>query len=257
MPSVKKILGDDRSKRGDSVIGYVEGNFIRFYEHSAYLLAQRHGLKPTKRVYKNVGVEVVSVGFPKTSHDKYLPGGIYEPADDTWTAVVAVQPPVSYEEWKASVPLTVPDPKEEPVATVDKLAQVSGLPVFKACYDLLLYVMQWSANVGRDLRYTVGEDLKRRLVEVELSIYRANKCAARDRLDHVVKAQEVLEESLIYLRLLYDMRQIALAQYAHTAELASEVEKQLGNWRRFIERDAAGRNGEKNQEDPSASADTP
>ena len=111
--------------------------------------------------------------------------------------------------------------------------------------------------MGRDLRYTVGEDLKRRLVEVELSIYRANKCAARDRLDHVVKAQEVLEESLIYLRLLYDMRQIALAQYAHTAELASEVEKQLGNWRRFIERDAAGRNGEKNQEDPSASADTP
>ena len=145
MPSVKKILGDDRSKRGDSVIGYVEGNFIRFYEHSAYLLVQRHGLKPTKRVYKNVGVEVVSVGFPKTSHDKYLPGGIYEPADDTWTAVVAVQPPVSYEEWKASVPLTVPDPKEEPVATVDKLAQVSGLPVFKACYDLLLYVMQWGA----------------------------------------------------------------------------------------------------------------
>lgn len=215
------------------VIGFEEGNFVRFYEHSAWILSVTQGLKPSKRIFKNVGIEIVSVGFPQTSLGKYIPNGLRRD-DGVWEALVSIPQTPIFEEWKASVPLTVPERKGEPEITVEKLSSVSGLPVYKACYDLLLYVMQLGANMGRELRFSVGEDFKRRLIDVELCIYRANKAMVPDRIAHVERAREHLEESLIYLRLLYDMRQLALAQYAHAAELAAEVEKQLSNWYRSL-----------------------
>ena len=233
MPTIKTILETERSKATSVAVGFEEGNFIRFYEHSACMMSTVHGLKPSKKTFKNIGLEIVSVGFPKTSRQKYMPTGTLI-AEGVWQTSVEPLPDVDFDAWKQSVPCGASEPKDDRKASADRLARVRGLPVFKACYDLLLYVMQWSVNVGRDLRFTVGEDLKRSLVDVELCIYRANKCAASDRMSHVVKAQETLEEALIYTRLLYDMRQIALAQYAHTAELAAEVEKQLANWRRSL-----------------------
>ena len=120
------------------------------------------------------------------------------------------------------------------------MARADQLPVYKACYDLLLYVLNWSVKVQRDLRYTVAEDLKKRLIEVELCIYKANKSVGTTKLVQVQRAQELLSESFIYLRLLNDMHQITLDQYAHTSELAVEVEKQLANWERHLQNKDGG-----------------
>lgn len=110
------------------------------------------------------------------------------------------------------------------------MAKYSNLPVFKACYDLLLYVMQWSVKVQRDLRYTIAEDLKKSLVYVELDIYRANKSHDDDKAAYIRSANEKLHESMIYMRLLNDMHQISQDQYHNTALLAAEVDKHLVNW---------------------------
>lgn len=123
------------------------------------------------------------------------------------------------------------------------MARADQLPVFKACYDLLLYVLNWSVKVQRDLRYTVAEDLKRKLIEVELCIYKANKSTGEAKVAHVRQAEERLAETYIYLRLLNDMHQITPDQYAHTAELAVEVEKQLSNWDRHITSKAGEQSG--------------
>lgn len=41
------------------------------------------------------------------------------------------------------------------------MAHYENLPVYKAVYDLLLYVFRIGKNIQRDYRYTLGEDLKK------------------------------------------------------------------------------------------------
>ena len=57
------------------------------------------------------------------------------------------------------------------------MATYNQLPVYKATYDLLLYVYQIGKNVQRDYRYTLGETLKKDLImilEIFLFIYKQN-----------------------------------------------------------------------------------
>jgi MutS domain I. len=49
------------------VVLYKEGVFWIAYEESAYLVSRVKTLKPTKKIIKSVGKEVVSVGFPMSS----------------------------------------------------------------------------------------------------------------------------------------------------------------------------------------------
>ena len=46
------------------------------------------------------------------------------------------------------------------------MATYNQLPVYKATYDLLLYVYQTGKDVQRDYRYTLGETLKRDLITI-------------------------------------------------------------------------------------------
>jgi hypothetical protein len=50
----------------------------------------------------------------------------------------------------------------------------SELPVYKASYDLLLAIFQFTKNFTRDYKYTVGESIKKETIELISGIYRAN-----------------------------------------------------------------------------------
>ena len=72
MATVKQILDIERCTFSGTVVLFEEGLFLKAYEESAYQLASRFGLKATKRMIKSVGEEVVSVGFPFASREKYV-----------------------------------------------------------------------------------------------------------------------------------------------------------------------------------------
>ena len=48
------------------------------------------------------------------------------------------------------------------------------LPVYKASYDLLLAIFQLTKNFNREFMYTIGENLKKEMIELVTLIYRAN-----------------------------------------------------------------------------------
>ncbi len=54
------------------------------------------------------------------------------------------------------------------------MAQYSELPVYKATYDLLLAIFQFSKDFNKEYKYTVGESLKKETIELITLIYRAN-----------------------------------------------------------------------------------
>ena len=54
------------------------------------------------------------------------------------------------------------------------MAKYDELPVFKATYDLLLRIYMVSQHRSRDIRYTLGEELKKEVIEILQLIYQAN-----------------------------------------------------------------------------------
>lgn len=54
------------------------------------------------------------------------------------------------------------------------MANYDELPVFKATYDLLLRIYMVSQHWSRDIRYTLGEELKKEVIEILQLIYQAN-----------------------------------------------------------------------------------
>jgi restriction endonuclease Mrr len=53
------------------------------------------------------------------------------------------------------------------------------LPVFKASYDLLLNIFQFTANFSREYKYTIGEKLKNETLALIVLVYRANSSQSK------------------------------------------------------------------------------
>lgn len=109
-----------------------------------------------------------------------------------------------------------------------------NLPVYKATYDLLLTVYRLNRNFQRDYRYTLGENVKNELVALLVCIYHAN--STLQKTEHLVKAREHVVVVKLQIRLLMDLKQISLKQYAAAAEQIESVSKQLAAWHKSSER---------------------
>ena len=49
------------------------------------------------------------------------------------------------------------------------------LPVYKASYDLLLEIFQFTKDFNKEYKYTVGESLKKETIELLTLIFRAKR----------------------------------------------------------------------------------
>ncbi len=91
------------------------------------------------------------------------------------------------------------------------------LPVYKASYDLLISIFEFSSHFKKEYKYTLGESLKKETIELLTLIYRANSRKdkkevlqeARERIEVIrlficlllsTKGQTTLSEALLFLR---------------------------------------------------------
>ena len=109
-----------------------------------------------------------------------------------------------------------------------------NLPVYKATYDLLLQVFRMNRNFQRDYRYTLGENVKNELIALLVCIYQANSTTQKS--VYLQKAREHVVVVKLQIRLLMDLKQINLKQYATAAEQIESVSKQLAAWHKSSER---------------------
>jgi hypothetical protein len=114
------------------------------------------------------------------------------------------------------------------------MAIYDNLEVFKATYDLLLFVFQFTPNVKRDYRYTLAEKVKDNIIELCLCIYRAN--AAKDRVPDIRQARERLVTVKLMCRMLTDLKQISVRQFAVVCTHTESISKQLQAWQKYSER---------------------
>ena len=109
-----------------------------------------------------------------------------------------------------------------------------NLPVFREVYDLLLRIIYQSRKMTRDFRYTIGEDLKKAMLRLEVLIYRANAAADKEmKIRHIDEALDKIIEVKILTRLLHDSKQMNLKTYAISSEALVNIEKHLENWKKY------------------------
>lgn len=108
------------------------------------------------------------------------------------------------------------------------MAIYTNLPIYKATYMLMLEVSRMMPDMPRDCRYSLGQDVKHKIMEMIIFIYRANR--TKGKVPLILKMREALLEVQVYIRLMSDMRYISEGKYLNLAEQISTMSKQLSAW---------------------------
>lgn len=242
MPTIKEILKEERGCESGSLVLFLEGKFWKAYEKSAYALTRLYNFKPSKRFIKLVGEEVISVGFPQEQLSKYLPSAVLEQDRKRCRAHLEYAfEDCAFLEWKSSTRVKESKPRaaaavEIPEGWLQKpqVMKEENLPVFKMVYDLMLRLFHDTQKLHKEYRYTLGEDLKRNLMRVEVCIYHAHEEKEMLRkVDFIAEAIDKMLEVRLVVRILHDSKQLSLKQYALLCEQIVTIEKNLKDWKKY------------------------
>ena len=151
MPTVKEILQRESAKQPEEVVCFEEGLFLRAYEESAWRLAMRYGLKPSKRIVKTAGCEVVSVGFPTSSRVKYL--GEVPVVDGCAVCRLPLENgEVGFDEWKNALPTGNPSESSKmenaEAPHLDVIAELKAFPIeSKSPVDCMMFLIDLKRRI--------------------------------------------------------------------------------------------------------------
>ena len=108
------------------------------------------------------------------------------------------------------------------------------LPVYRSAYAFLLSMFQLCRGFDREYKFTLGENIKKDGLELLQLVYLA--CVRADNSALLPQARERLEMIRLQMRLLMDLKQISLKQFAHLAEQLESVSRQLNGWQKAMEK---------------------
>ena len=108
-------------------------------------------------------------------------------------------------------------------------ALYSNLPVYRDCYAVTLEFAKMRSELPRDTRYTIAQDLSRTLVDMMVTIYRANSSRS-DKARLIAEMRRQAVEVQIYFRLLSDMHQLGAQKAVFFMEKVASIGKQLAAW---------------------------
>ena len=108
-------------------------------------------------------------------------------------------------------------------------ALYSNLPVYRDCYAVMLEFAKMRSELPRDTRYTIAQDLSKVLVNMMVTIYRANSSRA-DKARLIAELRRLAVEVQIYFRLLSDMHQLGTKKSAFFMDKVQSIGKQLAAW---------------------------
>lgn len=110
------------------------------------------------------------------------------------------------------------------------MAIYTNLPIYKDLYTLLVKVASSLPHLPKDCKYSLAADLRNKVLEMIVMVYRANK--SRYRLPIIERMQEQLVEVSVYIRVMCDLKYISQKRYVEWVEQVSVVSKQLVAWER-------------------------
>jgi hypothetical protein len=109
------------------------------------------------------------------------------------------------------------------------MARSEHLPIYKASYDLCLYLEQVVHGFSRYHKYTLGSDLRDGARKALLLVVRAN--SRRHKAELLLQLREELEALKVLLRLANDCKALAnFKSFEHAIRLVTDIAKQNEGW---------------------------
>ncbi|HMS91569.1 MAG TPA: four helix bundle protein [Candidatus Absconditabacterales bacterium] len=112
------------------------------------------------------------------------------------------------------------------------MATYDNLPVYKVSYDLLQKLFLIVRNFKRDYKHTLGETIKKEVIDLIISIYRAN--SHQEKSTYLEQARSHLEVVRLLIRLCKDLREIDLKDFVVINQMIESISKQLVGWERSV-----------------------
>lgn len=107
--TIQEKLDSEQSRPDRTILFLGEGSFYKAYQKSAWLACGLlHRFKVFRRFVRKAGCEVVYIGFPKSSLEKFVAGRRYEMKGDTVQVYLNDDEPElseDYATWLTSIPI--------------------------------------------------------------------------------------------------------------------------------------------------------
>ena len=219
------FAGEDANK--DKIILHKEGTFWRAHNQSAYLLCREVAeFKVSLKIIKKENREDFSVGFPETSLKKFLYRYVVNECPDSDGKMIFchAQKPLEeteYENWCEMVRNTAPRKKEYSKFT--KL--IESQPIWKTSFDVLLHVLDLSANVSRRFFDPLGRSISELALELcsDLRVL----YDAPDREVEAMRLCQICRKLQFHLYVLEEKRQVSEKNFVHIDEQLNSMHRQL------------------------------
>ena len=111
------------------------------------------------------------------------------------------------------------------------MVMYSQLPIYRDSYMLLMEIYQATDKFPRASKYTLGQDMKRDVLNLFRDLYGANTSPdkRREYLDHFLTSFEMLK---IEIRLCVDLNILPIKKLAQLSLMMDNIAKQATAWRR-------------------------
>jgi len=228
-----ELIYNEELQNLDTVILRLEGVFYKAYEHSAYILSTNvKPFKPNKKLYKRFGKEIVSVGFPKASLEKYMSGRNLEFLDNGVVRVIFDSKIdfTAFELWKQNIPLNVSLANEDNTCS-------DRIQVYADAYDFFLRIHNEVVNISNISKQILGKDIESNAFTLIKLIHKANLQKDYDlRVQIIDSALELIDEVGLTLRILKDLHEITIRHYMTSSEKLYLIYEQLQGWKKYTQK---------------------
>ena len=109
-------------------------------------------------------------------------------------------------------------------------SRTDELPIIRAYYDMILWLMPKMGKFPREHRVTLGQRIERLLYEILEKLIRAKY--SRQRRDILESVNLDLEVLRFQVRLAKDLRCLSLKSYGQASGRLLDVGRQVGGWLR-------------------------
>ncbi|HJW89422.1 MAG TPA: diversity-generating retroelement protein Avd [Anaerolineales bacterium] len=103
-------------------------------------------------------------------------------------------------------------------------------PLFVRTYELLLWLIPQVQKFPRTHRFGLAERIQRLSLDFQDAIVAAGKSKGEERRNWLRRADILLEQLRIWMRLSQEFSLITVRQFEHAARLMAEVGRLLGAW---------------------------
>ncbi|MEW5830609.1 MAG: diversity-generating retroelement protein Avd [Chloroflexota bacterium] len=106
-------------------------------------------------------------------------------------------------------------------------------PIFSRTYDMILWLLPQVTQFPRTHRFGLGERVTRQALEFQESIVAAG-LVKTGKIEMLSKADIILAQLRLNLRLCKDLDLLAVNQYEHVSAMLTEIGRLLGGWQRSL-----------------------